>query len=137
MQEEVRLSSQEYQKRFLPKPGYVLIEKDIAGEGSGGVILTRQTRDRSTQAGETGVIVAVSPWPSHEPHVNTLADIYKLGDRVGFSATTPIGSPIPPFYRIENPDREKDRSVVIHIEDILGHVADSSDEVAELVKRND
>jgi hypothetical protein len=38
---------------------------------------------------------------------------------VGFSNTTPILAPAPPFYVFKNPERKEDASVIIHVADIV------------------
>ena len=66
-----------------------------------------------------------------------MANLYELGDRVGFVETTPIGAPKPPNYDLDIARDELDRFAAIHVADIIDHFRmDVMEEIEAKGKQN-
>ena len=133
--EQTIITSPQYWKQYVPGPGFLLIDKDPSPDKSGGIYIPPTAKNLATKYSATGVIRAVSPFKANDDHDQYLSAIYREGDRVGFSATVPITSPVPPTYKFENPNREQDRSVIIHVADVIGVLCETEEQKKEFLDR--
>lgn len=131
----VRLTSEEFIGRCIPKAGYVIIERDNVPKKMGLIHLANETLEKGGKWAATGIIREISPIPPESEHDKLLWGLYNVGDRVGFDATIPFMAPLPAFWRIENIDNKPDSSVTLHVADILGWVMNSKEEKKEKMKR--
>lgn len=129
------VTSEQYAKIYLPKPGYVLIQRDMPPKKHGRIILPANVKENIEKASSTGVIVAKSPIPPESQYDCMLWDLYLVGDRVGFDMTVPFMAPLPAFMRFANPENEVDNSVTLHIADLMGWIADSETDSKKLLGR--
>src|SRR3990167_2207478 len=132
------LTEDEYRKMFLPIGGWIFIEKDLLEkQTTGGIYIPDQTIAKNVKWGMTGKIIAKSPFPPTEAEWHY--DIWKfvqVGDKVGFSSTTPILSPCPPYFRFEiGNNKEESKFIVFHVADVLGIIIESEDDRASVLKR--
>jgi co-chaperonin GroES (HSP10) len=130
-----KITGEEYKKIYVPVGAWVLIEKDLLPEKTaGGIILPTRGRESHTKVTTTGTIVALSPNKEFETNWDAyLRSIYRVGDRVGFSDTTPILSPAPPNMAFaEDCDQ---RFVTMHISDILMVFCDTEEKKKEFSGR--
>jgi hypothetical protein len=112
------ISNKEYRNIYLPVGAWVLIEKDVLPEKVGKIFLPEKGRVSETKITMTGTIVAKSPFKRFESEWDSyLHSVYEVGDRVGFSDTTPILSPAPPDTAFSEDCNQ--RFVTMHISDIL------------------
>jgi len=121
VEEQLIIKKEDFIWWYTPAPGLVLIEKDVPGERMGRLHLPRGVRDMGAKYAGTGVIRKMSPFKiEREPYDLELAEIYKAGQRVAFSNTTPFDVSLPAFCTFEHSVKDKTLLVLLHIADIFG-----------------
>lgn len=137
MKDEITITNEQYYMRFMPQPGFVLIKKDEGAEKtSAGIHTTRTTKEFQTIYASSGIIVVKSLIDPKEEYERRLQAFFQVGDHVGFQATNPIDTPVPPYYRLErNQDGSRVTNVMIHIEDLLGVIVETTEEREKLLNR--
>jgi len=122
MKEARVVSSEEYAKLTFPTPGMVLIAKDKIGDKHGKLWLPQAAIDRSTKWCGVGVIVKMFIGKGRSDTEDYLRKVFHEGDFVMFDPSTPYQAPAPLKWRFENPDKKEDTTMMIHIEDLMGHI---------------
>ena len=121
--DQIKITIEEYIEWYNPSPGMALIEKDRPGEKMGRLHFPPGVREISTKYAGTGVIRKLSNSGVHQTDYDAaLAALYKEGQRVSFSNTTPFDVNLPAFCTVEQSVNQKTLLVLIHIADILGIV---------------
>jgi len=122
MKEQRLVTEEEYRKMVRPLAGFLFIEKDMLSEQtSGGIFIPTSSRDQQVKMSMTGVVVSKSTVaPTEAEWHYDLWQTITTGSRIGFCGTTPILSPLPPFYRLENNENKNEfKFVMIHVADVL------------------
>lgn len=118
------ITDKEYIETFQPVGVWVLIEKDeLPEKTSSGIILATAGRDTARKFSGTGIIRGMTPeaWQVFEQnHDQYWRNMFKVGDRVGFSVQTPILSPAPPQWKFASGDTGSTKFIQITITDITG-----------------
>lgn len=134
----IHISEEAYVSGYMPMLGWVLIEKDLAPEKMGTIIISDKTREEHLKFSPTGIILRLPPiniceteWESYK------MSLLRIGDRVGYSASTPILSPSPPAFLFDNSSFNKNdsRYVTLHCADIISWHTLENSETKELSDR--
>ena len=132
------ITEAEYRKMFFPIEGWLFVEKDmLERKTSGGIILPDQAISKNVRWAMTGKIIAKSPFPPTEADWHReIWEFIQVGDKVGFSGTTPIMSPCPPYFRFETGEnKEEGKFIVFHVADVLGIIVEKEEDMASVLKR--
>ena len=121
------VTDKEFIDLYQPLGAWLLVEKDILPEKtSGGIILATQARESNIKTSMTGVIKKKSDFAtfetSWEDHMYASVEI---GDRIGFSMTTPMIAPAPPGFYFEDGEQESVKFVTLHVVDVLAIMKES------------
>lgn len=130
-----KIKGEDYKKIYIPTGAWVLIEKDtLPQKTKSGIIIPDSARVSQTKITGTGTIVSMSSFNIFESEWDrVLHSIYKVGDMVGFSDTTPIMSPAPPD--MEFAEECSNRFVTMHLQDILMVFCDTEEKIKEFKGR--
>lgn len=112
-----KITEKQYVESYNPLGAWVLIQKFKLPEKSmGGIILTDSTRNKEVKVSMVGTIVAKSKFTSFPDPLDTdMMAAVEIGDVVGFSATVPMLSPLPPDLTFDG----ENQFVTLHVGDIL------------------
>lgn len=113
-------------ERYVPAAGYVLIVKDQINDKWGQIYLSKNTANRMQHYGMIGRIAKKSPHTPTDQDDQVIQDRYKEGDLVGFATTTPLDAPIPPWYQLD--EDERNAILTLHVADIVNVFEDKPEE---------
>jgi len=117
---QTMIRKDDFIKYYTPTPGFALVEKDKSGEKIGSLWIPKNIQDRSVKFAGTGVVKKLSPFVAdREPYDACLREIFKVGQRVAFSNTTPFDINLPAFCTMSEEDKGS-LLVLLHTADILG-----------------
>ena len=129
-----RVETTEFQKRFYPRHGFLLIEKDMVSDEWGNLSIPDSTKDRMNRYANCGTVVKLPIFRSDSEHTDYLISLVRVGDHVTFSNEIPLLAGAPPYYDVykqgEKDRPEKDATMLIHVSDITGWILET-DEVRE------
>lgn len=131
------VTDKEYFDLFEPIGSWILVEKDAVAEKIGSIYVPPSVQE-STKFSGTGVIRGL---PNSEWNVfDRECDEYfisrlRIGDRVGFSLSTPMMSPTPPSWCFESGTIKSARFVQLIVTDITCVIFDTPKQRQEWDKR--
>lgn len=126
------ITSDEYAKEYLPLNGFLLVKKDVVPSKYGSILISSETRVAGNKWSATGIVTAKAPFAEHDYERNILK-LINIGDRIGFNPTGPFFAPAPTYYEFKNSDGEDDRSVTIHVTDVIAVLKLEKDSIMDKI----
>lgn len=132
-----KISIKEYAENYTPIGPWIVVEKHKIPEKVGSIYMPDKARESDVKMAVMGTVLAISPFTDFEnPSEAYLMSKIKVGDWVGFSATVPVYSPIPPDICFENDLNQHGLDVAtLHAGDILGVYTPSVEQKNEFMSR--
>ena len=126
----------QFRHDYIPCGAWILVEKDSPPKQVGKILIPDRVREKTTNWTSTGLIVSKSPWKKlQDEWEDYVYPLYRVGDRIGFSATVPLMAPMPPCYIFEKEKTDDARYITLHITDVLCILCETEEKRAEFLGR--